>query len=169
MRARIVLAASHGTRNRDIARELGTREATVNKWRCRFHESGLKGLQDKSRSGKPPDYTLSTEKSILSTLDEPPPKGYATWTGPLVAEKLGISEHYVWRILRYLSGQTPELVYQYGPGVRPQSRAGFSFASYEKPAIAWNAPRDGSNYLSAEPDLASTTSTNATAHTGSPP
>ena len=100
MRARIVLAASHGTRNRDIARELGTREATVNKWRCRFHESGLKGLQDKSRSGKPPDYTLSTEKSILSTLDEPPPKGYATWTGPLVAEKLGISEHYVWRILR---------------------------------------------------------------------
>lgn len=100
MRARIVLAASRGTRNRDIARKLATREATVNKWRCRFHESGLKGLQDMPRSGKPPDYTLSTEKSILSALDEPPPKGYATWTGTLVAEKLGISEHYVWRILR---------------------------------------------------------------------
>ena len=100
LRARIVLSAARGGQNRDIARELGTREATVSKWRSRFHQVGLKGLQDKPRPGKPSKYTPSTEKSILAALDKSPPKGYATWTGPLLAEKLGISEHYVWRILR---------------------------------------------------------------------
>jgi len=100
LRARIVLAASRGALNRDIARELATREATVSKWRSRFQRAGLKGLQDEPRPGKPREYTESTEKSILAALDESPPKGYATWTGPLLAKKLGISEHYVWRILR---------------------------------------------------------------------
>lgn len=100
LRARIVLAASRGAINRDIARELATREATVSKWRNRYHKAGLEGLQDEPRSGKPPQYTQSTDKSILAALDESPPRGYATWTGPLLSEKLGISKHYVWRILR---------------------------------------------------------------------
>jgi transposase len=34
-------------------------------------------------------------------LDEPPPKGYATWNGRLVAERLGdVSPDYVWKVLR---------------------------------------------------------------------
>ena len=100
LRARIVLAAWQGLLNRDIAKDLGTREATVCKWRGRFAQAGLAGLQDKPRSGKPPQYTEATEKRILSALDEAPPKGYATWSGPLLSEKLGISVHYVWQILR---------------------------------------------------------------------
>ena len=85
LRARIVLSAARSARNLDIARELGTREATVSKWRSRFHQAGLKGLQDKPRSGKPSKYTPSTEKSILAALDKPPPKGYAlTLRNPLL-------------------------------------------------------------------------------------
>ena len=100
LRARIVLSASQGVANRDIARDLGTREATVCKWRRRFHESGLSGLQDKARSGKPAKYDQSSERRILEALDDAPPKGYGNWTGPLLADKLGISVHYVWRVLR---------------------------------------------------------------------
>ena len=100
LRARIVLSASQGDANRDIARDLGTREATVCKWRRRFHESGLSGLQDKARSGKPAKYDQSSERRILEALDDAPPKGYANWTGPLLADKLGISVHYVWQVLR---------------------------------------------------------------------
>jgi hypothetical protein len=34
-------------------------------------------------------------------LDEPPPNGYARWTGPLLAEALGdVHEQQVWRFLR---------------------------------------------------------------------
>ena len=99
-RARIVLAAAQGCINRDIARDLGTREATVCKWRRRFHEAGLDGLQDQPRSGKPAKYDASTEKRILAALDEAPPEGCGTWTGPLLSEKLGISVDYIWQILR---------------------------------------------------------------------
>ena len=100
LRARIVLAAAEGRINRDIARDVGTREATVCKWRRRFHEAGLGGLQDQPRSGKPAKYDASTEKRILAALDQAPPEGYGTWTGPLLSEKLGVSADYVWQILR---------------------------------------------------------------------
>ena len=99
-RARIILAAFRGQVGRDIARTLDTREATVSKWRRRFHKSGLAGLTDQPRSGKPARYTEATVRSILSCLDEAPPTGYANWTGPLIAQKLGIGVDYVWQVLR---------------------------------------------------------------------
>ncbi len=35
---------------------------------------------------------------MLALLDEPPPKGYSQWNGPLLAEALpGISKDQVWR------------------------------------------------------------------------
>jgi transposase len=59
------------------------------------------GLDDAPRSGKPPVYDQSTERRVLKQLDEPPPDGYTTWTGGLVAKALGdVSAHQVWRILR---------------------------------------------------------------------
>ena len=99
-RARIILAAFRGQVGRDIARTLDTREATVSKWRRRFHKSGVAGLTDQPRSGKPARYTEATVRSILSCLDEAPPPGYANWTGPLIAQKLGIGVDYVWQVLR---------------------------------------------------------------------
>ena len=38
---------------------------------------------------------------ILALLDAAPPKGYANWTGPLIAKALGdVHVQYVWRFLR---------------------------------------------------------------------
>ena len=48
-----------------------------------------------------PTYTGATNKRILKLLDGPPPKGYARWTGPLLAEALkDVDVQYVWRFLR---------------------------------------------------------------------
>ncbi len=99
-RARIILAAWRGQVSRDIARTLNTREATVSKWRRRFHQAGLSGLADRPRSGKPARYSGATVRGILSCLDEAPPAGYATWSGPLIAQKLNIGVDYVWQVLR---------------------------------------------------------------------
>jgi hypothetical protein len=64
-------------------------------------DDGLEGLQDKPRPGKEPIYTRETDKRILALLDKPPPKGFARWTGPLLAEELcDIDVQYVWRFLR---------------------------------------------------------------------
>lgn len=53
LRARIILAAARGTPNAQIARDTGVHVDTVRKWRARFAASGLDGLRDLPRSGRP--------------------------------------------------------------------------------------------------------------------
>jgi transposase len=61
----------------------------------------MDGLADKAGRGRKPRYDKGTVRRILSKLDEPPPKGFATWTGGLVAKSLGdVSPDQVWRVLR---------------------------------------------------------------------
>ena len=73
----------------------------VSLWRNRFADHGLEGLSDKPRPGKKPIYTKATGKRVLALLDKPAPKGFARWTGPLLAEALGdVDVQYVWRFLR---------------------------------------------------------------------
>jgi len=100
-RAKIVLLASQGRTNWQIARQLHTRTARVSKWRQRFGKDRLAGLTDAARSGKPARYDRTTEKRVLALLDEKPPKGCSQWNGSRLAEQLGdVSRDQVWRILR---------------------------------------------------------------------
>jgi transposase len=100
-RARIILLASEGESTDEIAKTLKTRAARISKWRRRFALFRLNGLQDSLRPGKPASYDASTEKRILSLLDEPPPEGYASWNGRLLAERLlDVTDAQIWRVLR---------------------------------------------------------------------
>ena len=100
-RARIILRAHAGQTNQQIAAALRTRTARVSKWRQRFAAHRMQGLGDGARSGKPAKYDQSTEKAVLTLLDEPAPQGYAQWNGRLWAAALpGVSKDQVWRILR---------------------------------------------------------------------
>ncbi|MBI2886571.1 MAG: helix-turn-helix domain containing protein [Chloroflexi bacterium] len=101
LRARIVLAAAAGSATKEIASRLALRPATVSKWRRRFARGRLAGLRDEPRSGKPPVYGADTIRRILAQLDEPPPSGFSTWTGSLVARALGdVTPDQVWKVLR---------------------------------------------------------------------
>jgi len=100
-RARIVLLAGAGRSTRSIAQEVGVQPRIASLWRNRFADHGLEGLDDKPRPGKKPTYTKATGKRVLALLDKPAPKGFARWTGPLLAEALGdVDVQYVWRFLR---------------------------------------------------------------------
>jgi transposase len=100
-RIRIVLEAADGTGTREIARELDTTPGTVSVWRHRFVRDRLECFDDLPRSGTPAKYGEATDKRIRTVLDQPPPKGFARWNGPLIAEKLGdVDVQYVWRSLR---------------------------------------------------------------------
>src|SRR5829696_2071622 len=50
-RARIVLLASEGVRNAEIAERVGVSRPTVNRWRARYVEAGVDGLADEDRPG----------------------------------------------------------------------------------------------------------------------
>lgn len=101
LRIRIVLAAAEGTSTREIARALKTTPGTVSVWRGRYARHGIDGLNDLPRSGAPAIYGEATDARIRKVLDEPPPQGFARWTGPLIAKALGdVDVQYVWRSLR---------------------------------------------------------------------
>jgi hypothetical protein len=52
-RARLVLHAADGLTNVEIARRLEMTPEAVGRWRRRFCEERLEGLEDKPRSGRP--------------------------------------------------------------------------------------------------------------------
>jgi len=102
-RARIILWAAEGLSNAKIAERLDTRQARVSKWRTRFDQERLAGLADDFRPGKAPVYDERSRQRLLAQLDQRPPAGFSTWTGPLLATALGdVSVHQVWRELRAL-------------------------------------------------------------------
>jgi len=57
VRAKIVLMAADGLDNDQIAARLDTRREIVSKWRKRFFEQGLPGLDERPRGGRPPVFS----------------------------------------------------------------------------------------------------------------
>jgi len=53
IRAKIVLLAAEGWENKSIAERLDTPRQIVRKWRQRFVEEGLRGLDERPRRGRP--------------------------------------------------------------------------------------------------------------------
>jgi transposase len=99
-RARIVLEAATGRTTKEVAALVRMRAGTVSKWRRRFARDRVAGLMDAPRPGKPAVYDAATDGRILKQVDQPPPEGYTTWTGNLVARALGdVSARHVWRVL----------------------------------------------------------------------
>ena len=54
LRARIILMAAQGQPNDQIAASLSVPRQIVSKWRKRFFEERLAGLEDEPRIGRPP-------------------------------------------------------------------------------------------------------------------
>ena len=57
VRANVVLLASDGLDNDEIAARLDTRREIVSKWRKRFYLQGLVGLEERPRGGRPPIFS----------------------------------------------------------------------------------------------------------------
>ncbi len=101
LKAQIVLMAAEGAATRAIGRALGCTTGTASKWRVRYAKDRLAGFSEVGARGTEAKYDGETDRRILALLDAPPPKGYANWSGPLIAKALGdVHVQYVWRFLR---------------------------------------------------------------------
>src|SRR5664280_1930352 len=98
IRARIVLASADGTAIARIAAELGVAIMTVKLWRRRYAESGLAGLADERRSGRPPTHSRAERDRVIALTLEPPPEGVTHWSVRRLARGLEMSETTVWRV-----------------------------------------------------------------------
>jgi transposase len=57
MRAKVVLLAAQGFSNKEIGRRLQLPRQIVSKWRKRFFEERLAGLQERPRRGRPRSFS----------------------------------------------------------------------------------------------------------------
>ena len=98
-RAQIVLAVADGKGTSGTAREVGVSRPTVIKWRDRFAESGIAGLDDEPRSGRP---KTVDDAAILAATLEPPPATLAVthWSTRLLASQLVVGDATVARAWR---------------------------------------------------------------------
>ena len=98
-RTRIVLLAAEGVPNAEIARRVGVSRPTVLTWRGRYERSGIAGLGDLDRSGRPP--VIDELAVVVATLEAPPESlGVTHWSARLLGKHLGISFASVARIWR---------------------------------------------------------------------
>ena len=81
VRAKILLQCLQGIRHTVIAGTLGVGLSAVSKWRGRFARHGIKGLEDRPRSGKPVKHGRELRGRVLALLELPPPAGQACWDG----------------------------------------------------------------------------------------
>ena len=105
-RARIVLLAADGVPSRQISITVGMHESNVAKWRNRFRDKGLEGLEDSPRPGRRRlfghDERMAMAAAATSERDADDP--VATWTYFDLAQKLWddgvkVSVSQLWRIL----------------------------------------------------------------------
>ncbi len=93
MRARIVLAAAEGLANLEVAQRVGCNPATVTKWRARFLASGLQGLSDEHRSGRPRSISDDqVEQVVTKTLEQLPADGSTHWSTRSMAQATGLTQ-----------------------------------------------------------------------------
>ena len=98
-RARIVLLAADVLSNTEIALRVGVSRPTVISWRARYEASGIGGLRDEPRSGRP--RSIDHEAIIAATLTPPPKKlGITHWSCRLLAARLKIDASTVARTWR---------------------------------------------------------------------
>jgi transposase len=108
LRSRIVLAASAGHSNQDIAATLRIPEVTAGKWRRAFATSGVDGLQDAPRAGRPPTHGPEVWERIQARACQQP-ESYSRWTVRTLARDLTLPSATVHDVL-VASGLQPHRI-----------------------------------------------------------
>ena len=99
IRSQIILLASEGLTNLEIAEQLGQDQPKVGRWRKRFAEQGLAGIEkDKSRRGRIEAVPKSKESEIVRMTLETKPEGATHWSRSSMAKASGVSDSTVGRI-----------------------------------------------------------------------
>jgi transposase len=97
LRARIVLQRAAGSKEIEVAEELGVSLTTVSTWSRRFELQGMEGLRDLSGRGRKASLPDSKVKQVVTRVVQPP-KGSKKWSTRSMAAAVGMSHQSVHRI-----------------------------------------------------------------------
>ena len=106
-RARIVLLAAEGMQNKAIAQQLGVGRVQVARWRERYAEARLAGIERDLPRGAPP--TKVDVARLVELTTQTKPKAATHWSTRTMAAELGVSAASVSRHWR-ANGLKPHIV-----------------------------------------------------------
>ena len=103
-RAQVVLLAAHGVTGRKISKEVGLSPQAVCKWRIRFRDLGLPGLEDAERPGRPLVYGPTDRLVLMAKVTSELPEFTSQWShselaGAMAQAGIAISASQIGRIL----------------------------------------------------------------------
>ncbi len=100
-RARVVLLAASGKQDVEIAAEVGISNQKAARWRKRFLELGLAGLEkDAPRPGRTTTITPAKVREVVRKTTREKPANATHWSTRTMAKAAGLSEKSVRRIWR---------------------------------------------------------------------
>src|SRR6516165_1662942 len=109
-RAKVVLLASEGNTDSEIADKLRIGNHKVARWRKRFIQLGLAGLEkDASRRGRKPAIAATEKLEIVQKTTQCSPANATHWSTRSMAAEMGVSEATVRRVW-HANGLKPHLI-----------------------------------------------------------
>jgi transposase len=99
-RARIILLCADGALSKDVAAEIGVSQQMVCRWRKRFVEDRIEGLQETPRPNVHRKLGDEKVEQVIRLTLEGPPKGATHWSTRLMEMRTGVSRTTISRIWR---------------------------------------------------------------------
>src|SRR6476659_281972 len=118
-RARLILALADGMTYEAVKSSLQTTAPTISRWKQRFEESGIEGLEPQHKGSKPRTATPAVQARVYRKVQQKPQDGSTQWSVRKLAAETGTSRSSVHRILsqarlqphrleRYMASDDPD-------------------------------------------------------------
>ena len=106
----MTLFAADGMSNKEVAMEMGVKAHTVGRWRSRFAELRLAGIEkDLPRGGRPRNQREQLQSKIIRKTTQETPKNATHWSTRTLAKELGVTQSMIHRVWK-ANGLKPHLV-----------------------------------------------------------
>jgi transposase len=118
-RARLILALADGATYGAIKQSLRTTAPTISRWKQRFEEFGMDGLEPRHKGSRPRTATPTVQAKLCRKVQQKPRDGSTHWSVRKLSAEMGVSKSSVHRILsqarlqphrleRYMASNDPE-------------------------------------------------------------
>jgi transposase len=97
-RARLILALADGETYDEIMRSLHTTAPTISRWKQRFAEQGMTGLDPRHKGSQPRVASAAVQAKIARKTQQKPADGATHWSCRKMAVALGLSKSTVQRV-----------------------------------------------------------------------
>ena len=97
-RARLILALADGASYSQIMRSLQTTAPTISRWKQRFEEQGMAGLDPRHKGSQPRVANAAVQAKIARKTQQKPADGSTHWSCRKLAAALGLSKSTVQRV-----------------------------------------------------------------------